>query len=82
MSQVVIRGNTVYLSGQTYPSALGEREPVEYSNTVAGQTKAILERIDRLLAMAGTNKSQLITANIWLKDISADFEAMNAVWTS
>ena len=80
MSQIVIRGDIVYLSGQTCPSALGEQE--DTSGTVAGQTKAILERIDRLLAQAGTDKTHILTANVWLKDIAADFEAMNEVWTS
>lgn len=87
MSQIVIRGDTVFLSGQTHPSALGEREDVavgdddEYDTVVAVQTRAILERIDRLLAEAGTDKSHLLTANVWLKDIRADLDAMNAVWS-
>jgi enamine deaminase RidA (YjgF/YER057c/UK114 family) len=68
----------VYLSGQTCPSALGEQE--DSSGTVAGQTRAILQRIDKLLAQAGTDKTHLLTANIWLKDISSDFEAMNKEW--
>lgn len=83
MSQIVIPGDTVYLSGQTYPSALGEAEDCELdTSTVEGQTTAILARIDRLLAAAGTTKLNLLTANIWLKDITADFAAMNAVWSA
>lgn len=66
------------MSGQTCPSALGEQE--DTSGTVAGQTRAILGRIDKLLAQAGTDKSRLLTANIWLKDITVDFEAMNKEW--
>jgi len=68
------------LSGQTCPSALGEQE--DTSGTVGGQTKAILNRIDELLAKAGTDKKHLLTANIWLKDIASDFEAMNEQWIS
>ena len=46
----LIRGDTVYLSGQTYPSALGEQEDCSQdTRTVAGQTTVILERIDNLL---------------------------------
>lgn len=70
---------TVYLSGQTCPSALGEEE--DTSGTVTGQTRAILARIDRLLAATGTDKTRLLTANIWLRDIAADFDAMNQEWT-
>ena len=39
-----------------------------------------MEKIDALLKKAGTNKSKLLTAQIWLKNIEADFEGMNAVW--
>jgi len=82
MSQIVLHGSTVYFSGQTYPSALGEAEACEKdTSTVQGQTTAILARIDSLLAAAGTDKSKLLTANVWLKDIHADFAAMNEVWT-
>lgn len=49
---------------------------------MAGQTKAILNRIDLLLAQAGTDKKHLLTANIWLKDIASDFGAMNEQWIS
>ena len=46
---------------------------------VAGQTTDVLAKIDDFLAKAGTSKSHLLTASIWLKDISTDFEPMNAV---
>ena len=73
-----LHSQIVYLSGQTCPSALGEQE--DTSGTVAGQTKAILNRIDGLLAKAGTDKNHLLTANIWLKDIASDFGTMNEEW--
>lgn len=69
MSQAVIHGNTVYLAGQ-----VGEA-----GDSVADQTRTILSEIERLLALAGTDKAHLLTAMIWLADI-ADFEEMNAVW--
>jgi enamine deaminase RidA (YjgF/YER057c/UK114 family) len=71
MTQAVVHGNMVYLAGQVAqdPSA----------TTVATQTQAILGQIDALLAKAGTDKSKLISANIWLTDIST-FEEMNKVW--
>jgi len=71
MSQAVVHGDTVYTAGQTAKSAPGE--------SVTKQTEVILDQIDDLLAEAGTDKSKLISANIWLSDIN-DFNEMNAVW--
>jgi enamine deaminase RidA (YjgF/YER057c/UK114 family) len=70
MSQAVVHGNLVYLAGQV------AEDPVP---SVGEQTKQILARIDRLLADAGSDKSKLLSANIWLTDISR-FSEMNAVW--
>jgi enamine deaminase RidA (YjgF/YER057c/UK114 family) len=69
ISKVVTRGDTVYLCGVT-------SEP---TGEVRAQTRQVLERIDRLLASAGTDKSKLLTAQVWLADM-ADFEAHNEVW--
>ena len=71
MSQAVIHGNVVYTAGQVALGAPGK--------SVADQTKDILSRIDALLTEAGTDKSKLITTNIWLSDIST-FGEMNEVW--
>jgi enamine deaminase RidA (YjgF/YER057c/UK114 family) len=71
MSGAVVHGNMVYLAGQVARNAAGK--------SVTEQTKDILSIIDGLLAQAGTDKSKLITANIWLADI-ATFNEMNAVW--
>ena len=70
MSQAVIHENTVYLAGVVAddPSA-----------DVAGQTQQILAKIDGLLAEAGTDRSKLLSANVWLSDIST-FDEMNTVW--
>jgi enamine deaminase RidA (YjgF/YER057c/UK114 family) len=70
MSQVVIHGDTVYLAGQVADDS---------SADVAGQTRQILAKIDSLLAEAGTDKSKVLSANVWLSDIST-FDQMNAVW--
>ena len=40
----------------------------------------MLNKVDDLLKQAGTSKSNLLTASIWLKDISRDFKPMNDVW--
>ena len=49
-------------------------------STIEEQTQNVLDKINALLKEAGTDKSQLLTANIWLQDIGRDFGAMNAVW--
>lgn len=69
MSQAVVHGDTVYLAGQ-----VSADEP-----TVKGQTRAILKKIDGLLAAAGSNKSKLLSATIYLADM-AGYDEMNAVW--
>ena len=70
MSQAVVHGNTVYLAGLVADDAKLD---------VKGQTKQILAKIDALLAKAGTDKSKLLSANIWLTDI-ATWSQMNEVW--
>ncbi|MET0359984.1 MAG: RidA family protein [Mesorhizobium sp.] len=69
MSQAVIHGNTVYLAGQV--GAPGK--------SVTEQTKAVLASVERLLKEAGSEKSKILQAIIWLADM-ADFAEMNAVW--
>ena len=69
MSQLVIHGDTVYLAGQVGSSA----------DSAADQTREILGKIDTLLAEAGTDKTNLLQAIIWLSDMRY-FEEMNAVW--
>lgn len=71
MSMAVVHGDTVYTAGQVAKEAAG--------GSVADQTREILGLIDALLAKAGTDKTKLLTANIWLSDI-ATFGEMNAVW--
>ena len=71
MSQAVVHGNMVFLAGQVAVDKPGA--------SVAEQTRNILERIDALLKEAGTDKTRLLSANIWLADI-ARFDEMNGVW--
>lgn len=69
MSQAVVHNGTVHLAGQVSGDA----------PTVKGQTEAILEKIDELLAAAGSNKSKLLSATIYLANM-ASFNEMNEVW--
>lgn len=71
MSQAVVHGGLVYLAGQVARDAPGA--------SVADQTRDILQRIDRLLAEAGSDRTKILQATIWLADIST-FDEMNAVW--
>jgi enamine deaminase RidA (YjgF/YER057c/UK114 family) len=68
MSQSVIHNGTVYLAGQVAEGA-----------NVAEQTQKILAEIDRLLALSGSSKARLLSAQIFLADIST-FAEMNKVW--
>ena len=70
MSQAVVCNGIVFLAGQV------ASDPAQ---DVAGQTRQVLEAIDKLLGEAGSDKSRLLSANIFLADM-ADFAAMNAVW--
>ena len=70
MSRAVIHGDTVYLAGHV------SKEP---AGSVGGQTEAILRAIDARLAEAGSDRSKLLSANVWLADI-ATFDEMNAAW--
>lgn len=69
MSAAVVHNNTVYLAGQ-----VNGDEP-----TTKGQTEAILKKIDGLLAAAGSSKSKLLSATIYIVDMTK-FNEMNAAW--
>lgn len=70
MSQAVVHGDRVYLAGVVADDT---------SEDVLGQTRQVLATIDQLLAEAGTDKSKLLKATIWLSDIST-FAQMNEAW--
>ncbi|MCM5568919.1 RidA family protein [Burkholderiaceae bacterium FT117] len=70
MSEAVIHNGTVYLAGQV------AEDPKQ---DVVGQTRQVLAAIDRLLVEAGTDKTRILQAQIFLADM-ADFAAMNSVW--
>jgi len=70
MSQVVVHGGVAYLAGQV---------PDDVKADIGTQTEQVLAKIDRLLALAGTDKSKLLSATIWLTDMRY-FPEMNAKW--
>ncbi len=67
-SQIVVHGETVYLAGQ-----------VAAGNSVTEQMTGVLAQIDARLASAGSDRSKLLSATIWLTDITSVKE-MNEVW--
>ncbi|UWQ80337.1 RidA family protein [Leisingera sp. S132] len=69
MSQIVTHGDTVYLAGQVGTAGA----------SVAQQTQDCLDKIDALLAEAGSDKTRILQTVIWLADMK-DFAEMNAVW--
>ena len=71
MSQAVIHGGTIYLAGQVADQAKG--------GSVADQTREILSKIEALLAEAGSDKTRLLSATIYLANI-ATFAEMNGAW--
>jgi len=70
MSQSVIHGNTVYLAGQV----ANDRD-----SNITVQTEQVLDKIDQLLTEAGSDKSHILSAQIWLASIG-HFAEMNQVW--
>lgn len=69
MSMAVVHNGIVYLAGQVGKPG----------DNVTDQTREVLAQIDRLLAQAGTDKTRILSAQIWLADM-ANFAEMNAVW--
>jgi enamine deaminase RidA (YjgF/YER057c/UK114 family) len=71
MSQIVVHGDTVYLAGVVAQANKGK--------SVTEQTREILSTIDGYLAQAGSDKSKILAATIYLADMGT-FAEMNAVW--
>jgi enamine deaminase RidA (YjgF/YER057c/UK114 family) len=72
-SRAVIYNGMVFVGGMTAD---------DRSQDIKGQTKQTLAKIEDFLGKAGTDKSRLLTAQIWIKDLARDFEGMNEVWNA
>ena len=72
LSHAVEHGSTAYLAGIVAKNL---------DQDVKGQTKQILDDIDRLLAKCGSNKSKVLSATIWVTDIR-NRALMNEVWSA
>lgn len=69
MSQAVVYNGIVYLAGQVGNPG----------DSVTDQTREVLAQVDRLLAECGSDKTRILSAQVWMADM-ADFAEMNAVW--
>jgi len=71
-SAAVEHNGVVYVAGQVAD---------DLSQGVKGQTEQVLRKIDALFAAAGTSKSRILSANVWVTDIR-NRDEMNAAWTA
>lgn len=71
MSQLVVYGGVAYLAGQVAQETRGQ--------AVAAQAREILSNIDRYLEEAGSDKTYILSASVWLSDMK-DFAEFNEVW--
>lgn len=63
----------VYLSGQV---------PNDLNGDITAQTQDVLAKIDTLLAASNSDKTRILSAQVWIKNMERDFAAFNAVWES
>jgi enamine deaminase RidA (YjgF/YER057c/UK114 family) len=70
LSEAVVHGNTVYLAGEV---------PEDTSLDITGQTEQVLMKIEKLLKQVGSDKTKLLSAQIFLPDMK-DFAGMNVAW--
>lgn len=70
MSKIVIHNDTIYLCGQVAKDA---------DTDIKEQTQTMLDKVDDLLAQAGSDRKHILSATIYIKNMK-DFAEMNAVW--
>jgi len=70
-SRAVVYNGMVFIGGQTAD---------DRSQDIRGQTVQALAKIEKFLADAGSDKSRLLSAQIWIRDLARDFAAMNEIW--
>jgi enamine deaminase RidA (YjgF/YER057c/UK114 family) len=70
LSEIVIHNGTIYLAGEV---------PEDTAKDITGQTEEVLAKIDKLLALAGSDKTKILSAQIFLPDMK-DFAGMNVAW--
>jgi enamine deaminase RidA (YjgF/YER057c/UK114 family) len=70
LSEIVVHNGVAYLAGEV---------PDDTSKDITGQTEEVLGKIERLLKQVGSDKTKLLSAQIFLPDMG-DFAGMNKAW--
>ena len=70
LSGIVVHNGVAYLAGEV---------PDDTSKDITAQTQQVLAKIDRLLAQVGSDKTKILSAQIFIADMG-DFAGMNAAW--
>lgn len=73
LSRSVVHNGVAWLAGVV---------AADCSQDIRGQTRQVLQRVDELLAAAGSDKTRLLSVQIWMKDMLADVAAMNEEWSA
>ncbi len=71
LSQVVVHGGLIYISGQVAVQNRGK--------SITDQTTEILGAIEKYLAETGSDKNHMLSATVWLSDMS-HYDEFNKVW--
>lgn len=73
LSRSVVHNGVAWLAGIV---------AADCTQDIRGQTRQVLQRVDELLAASGSDKSRLLSVQIWMKDMTADFAGMNETWSA
>lgn len=73
LSRVVVHNGVAWLSGIV---------AADCTQDIRGQTRQVLQRLEELLTEVGSDKSRLLSAQIWMKDMPSDFSVMNQQWSA
>jgi enamine deaminase RidA (YjgF/YER057c/UK114 family) len=71
MTRAVQFGDLVFIGGQTSDDEAAD---------IRTQTAQVLSKVDKYLQMVGIDRTRILSAQVWLADIAADYDAMNEVW--
>ena len=71
MTRAVQFGDLVFIGGQTSDDEAADMRT---------QTAQVLSKVDKYLQMVGIDSTRILSAQVWLADIAADYDAMNEVW--
>ncbi|WP_236720852.1 RidA family protein [Paraburkholderia phytofirmans] len=71
MTRAVQFGDLVFIGGQTSDDEAAD---------IRTQTAQVLSKVDKYLQMVGIDSTRILSAQVWLADIAADYDAMNEVW--